>query len=779
MNAAPRKPKFAFLDESETNLDELIADPYPVNNNFPLLPPRFEPLTDRPVLSDGTPPTALGEAVMDWWGVTHERPPSECPPGLVRAVEAVSGGLPGNIGRIRSSFGPGGPRWRRNHAGQYAAAVELDAWIPMIGMATVQPRGNTSYAAKLRGMTSGNPLPIIHEIGEGLTVRGQSADHFRLIRKAQRRALKPDGYTGTRRDFVDSLALEGIKEEIRAVSFHLIANGGAQSGWHIETTDGWTRVAVAQAVMSQLLGGLPTDLSRLHWENGDDTYTVRDWTADDVSLAYDRMRFDEAGFDVWPTERAPRVIDAWANNASPAAKAVIRLMSCRLTLTIHAQPARGHTTQNVIYADMARFHVKEHQPAPWTAGDADAFTGRMIVSDLLAEKYLTEDERDVMLGATVVPWRDDPDRHPYRNRLVAAVDTMVKAVVEDPDDRGRYPTVRDTLKAAQVVNSPTKAATAAAALVVSIADVADLGEAGGFAAMLRRSFANKALRRLKQHEGDWTSHVTKDLNRIAEAAAAEVDQVLGTASHRDFMGANMRALAILGMVAHGMNPALMQYRKVIGTDEEGEPITQRWPSSMTASGRGNRTNVKGGGAEAYAIVFNMVRSPRGQAQLVEIIRAVTDHDEPVIPRDPENSELELLEDELRILWANTPGRDGQPRRADEDRDPSFSQDDDDDRLTPDGRRGLWEEDQWDEVVGALRADLRGLASWVSNLRLVPAGPDLLNLSEDEWDPEDEDLPRMLQTVGIDESDGAGMDDDLHQLRTFFTEGVLARLRGNR
>lgn len=770
MAATPRKPKYRFLDR--TALEDIPAEPVPLEGVFQLTKPRFEPLSGHhvPTLDDGERPTAVGLAAMEWWGNVNESDWRTCPTDFVRSIEAVSA-TNDNVVRIRQATKRPTPVWERNHAGLFSA-VTIDVLVPSVGPATVQPRENTAYGRLLRNTYEQS---LIHEIGDDLDVIGESADHFNNIRAVQLEVIEPAAYRGDRRDFIDSLALEGIREPLRGFTYLLSTTNG-QSGHFVETNDGYTRVAIAQQLISILLDGLPTDLSRLSWENGDGTMTVRGWTAEKILELHEAVNFIDAPFDVWPGSETTAGISRWIADASLHAEAVMRLMTARMTIGIKVRPHTRHSTFDVVYADMARFHVKGHQPAPWNRNDDEAFKARTIVSNLARDGFVDNQERDVFLGSVEVPWEDDPTRVPYRNRLVATTDTMVRFVVEDPRDRDRYPAVRRTLKAMQVPNSPTQAAAAAASLAAQVAGLLNSGEVGGFTAMIRRSFANAQVRYLAGHDGDWTAQITDDVDLIIARARNELVSVLGSNRHANYLGPNMRALAVLAMAGHGMNPRLTEYRKSDDPNSEGSVRTVRWPSSMTASGRGRRAGA--GGADAHTVVFNMARSPEGIDQLETIVRAVTDHTEPVLPLDP-ISGAALLEDVLRATWSKPPDQHGTRYNAD-----GGASTRDGGQFTVDSEAvetlaefpALSEDGEWHKQVTVFRDELRGMASKAELLSGVPAGPDHLGVDPDDWDPDDDSLPRMLDVVGVDDDTANSSNDDVDAIRKFFVDGAIAWLR---
>lgn len=754
---ASGRPYFRFLDPSN---ESLISEAVPIEGgNFIVGLPTFEPL-DEPDLDDGTPPTEVGLAVMEWWAACNHRSPRECPTGLVRAIEAVSATVD-NAEQIRRTFLTGSPNWRRNHAGRFAVA-QIQVLVPMIGRATVQPRGNATYGRILRDDYED---ALIHEVGEGLVLRGRNATHFDNIRAAQYVALRPGDYDDDdRRAFIDSLALEGIREELRGFAFHL-QTGTGDTGYHVETDDGFTRVAVAQGTIGRLLGGLPSDFSRDHWGRGDGTLRLGDWTPDAIMRAHAELRFGAAPFVVWPASSAPSDVRRWLATAPPEAHAVLRMMTARMDIGIAVEPYDGYSTHTVVFADMARFHIRGHQPAPWSPADDEAFRARTIFSDLVRHGYVDEDERAVFFGERAVPWLDDPLVTPYRNRVVAIVDAMVQGVVDDPDVAGRYATVRSALKAMRVANSPKQAASAAAALAVIVSGLERDGERGALAALLKRSFGNPLLRRPGEHGGNWTAVVEEELEKLVDAARAELEAVLGTDAHAGHLGPHQRALAILAMTAHAANPALIHFRR------DTETGSVRWPSSLTLTGRGERAGA--GAVEAHVIALHMAQSQRGIDQLEAIVRASIDHEEPLVPRDPVTG-TELLEDELRLMWTQAPTLDGEPRPIVVATDLTSRNDVSEEE--PEPRPSLSSVAPWERAVNDFAAEVRALAVKADAMSNVPAGPDVLGTDPDEWDPDDETVARMLDAVGVRPDSGCDADDLLDRVRRFFRAGVLAYYR---
>ncbi|KOG31582.1 hypothetical protein [Streptomyces resistomycificus] len=774
-----RKSSFQFLNPGHQNL---ISDAVPLDGVFPLLPPVFEPLSGEPALSDGEPPTALGRAVMEWYGRVHGRAPEETPAGLVRAIEAVSIGRD-NADAVRRA------QWRRNHAGLLSVA-QLQVCVPMVRPATVQPR---MAASAQRIMREKYQRSLIHEVGTGLRVQARSAQHLIDITEAQKTVRIPHAYAGeAEKEFADSLALEGIREEVRGFAYDMFVSDD-ERGHLVETDDGWTRVSVAQSFMGQLMG-LNAELSTLHWENGDGSLTVRPHTPDTIEAAFRELRFEDASFAVWPAGRTGNAVQTWLDGASPEAEATVRMMTARMDIGIAVRPYRSNSDHDVVYADMARFHVKGQNPTLWGKADDEAFKARTVVNDLVRRDYLTEEQRDVFFGDTEVPWADDPARAPYRSRVVATTHVMVSTVVDDPALATRYGVVRETLKRLRVPNSPLQAATTTASLAGLVAGLEGDGEMGQFTAVIARSFRKPELRDIGQHEGNWTELIERDVEVIAAGARRELDAA--SSAQRAPLGAHQRALAVLALVAHAANPALREYRMTVGTNTDGSPRTVRYPSSMTLTGRGGRGGVMK--VEADVVVLNAARSREGIDQLEAIVAAAS-VEEPVVPLDPAGGE-EMLEEWLRQRWANTSGTDGRPERAADgftgpsallpgprtdgaDRGPALTTGvavplwpDTPVEEEPDTANPLSDPGEWSKAIIALVDDVDTLAAHASVLAQIPVDAVRAGVEEEEYDPEDPDLPRMIDEFGIDPEVEGSTDESIENLRRFLRQGVMAYLK---
>ncbi|MGW4441045.1 hypothetical protein ACWELO_35940 [Streptomyces sp. NPDC004596] len=747
----------------------MIADAVGVDGVFPMVPPKFEPLVGEQNLADGAPPTELGKAVMDWYGMAHGCHPSATPASVVRAIEAISA-TKHNVNAVRRA------RWRRNHAGQLSVA-QLDVLVPMVRPATVQPR----MAASAQRIMRKYGESLIHEVGANLRIQAESANHLRHITDAQKQVRKPGAYISpAEKEFADSLALEGIREELRGFVYDLHVSDD-EHGHLVETDDGWTRVTVAQSFMGQLMM-TNADISTLHWENTDGTHTVRPHTPESISAAHSALLFEEAPFDVWPHTQTRVGIEAWVAGASREALANIRMMTARMDIGIAIRPYRGNTHHDVVYADMARFHVKGQNPTLWGKADDEAFKARTVVNDLVRHNFITREERDIFFGDVVVPWADDSQRVPYRNRVVATTKVMTSTVVDDPTTAGRYPTVRQTLKRLRVSNSPLQAATTTASLAGLVAGLDGDGEMGQFTAAISRSFRKAELRDIRQQSGNWTRLIDLDTSRIADGARKELLNFISASNTRE-LGEHQRALAILALIAHAANPALRNYRTAFGTNEDGEPRTRRLPSSLTISGRGGRGGVTA--VEADVICFNAVRSPQGIDQLEAIIEAATTAT-PVVPRDPETGE-EMLEEWLRHRWYKAPDSNGKP--VDRTAVPKsyaggtsqleidlHEEADQPDSPRSENLESLSNSEEWGEEMVALVNGIDHLAQRVSVLSRIRANAQLANVDEDDFDPEDESIPLMIDKVGIDLEVENGSDKSLDTVRDFLKRGVVAYLK---
>lgn len=752
-----RTSKYRFLTEDHPDVS---AHEVPVDGVFHLVPPDFAPLDNEPALSDGEPPTMIGQALIKRWAEITGNDPDDCPAGLVRAVEAVAIPNQDNVTALQRA------RWRRNSSG-LALVAQIECFVPMVHPATVNPR---MAARAQRYMVENFGRSLVHEIRNGMRIELIDAEHVVQINDAQRDVRDPHDYTGEAvKTFADSLALEGIREELRGFVFKHVTSSG-EVGYLAETDDGWTRVSVAQAYIGNLTG-VPADLSLLHWENGDGTHTVRDWTPDAIRHAWRELRFEHADFQVWPDTITSRGIARWIANASRHALSTMRMMTARFDAGLAVQPYAGCRDHDVVYADMARFHVKGQNPELWSPADDEAFRARMVFSSLAEHNYITEEQKRVFFGEEDVAWRDDPDRAPFRNRVVAATAAMVAGVVDDPNDSARYREVLSVLERARAPKSPLQSATVAAALAAVVAGLEGSGDIGQFTAALKRSFRKGELRKVDRHRGNWVEQYQRDIDAIVEDAHDEFATVKGTPKHLD-LGPNQLALAVLAFVAHAANPALRNY-----TLDDGK----KWPSSMTLTGRGGRPSLDSlivPKTEADVIVRHMAASHVGIAELAAIVKASVEHDDPVVPIDPEGTE-DMLEEWLRLRWTYKPDSDGTPRKkCNEDGpgppDPDGTEDPDEDDFPtefPDAA-------SWDNAVRESLDRLQLLSSRAAQLEEVPAPPgvSLLVDEPDEWDPEDERLERIIDLHGIDPNDEAAANEQIEVLRNFLRRGVLGYYR---
>lgn len=753
-----RLKKMRFL---EANHAEVSAHEVPVEGVFHLTPPRYETLENEPALADGEAPSMIGKAVIEAWAKRTDKAPSECPVGLVRAVEAVAIQSQDNVTAIQRA------RWRRNSSG-LALVAQIDCWVPMVRPATVNPR----MAARAQThILSEHSRPLVHEVRDGLKIPLIDAVHAEQIFEAQKSVRDPYDYTGEKvKSFADSLNLEGIREELRGFVFEHTTSGG-DAGHTVETDDGWTRVAVAHAFMSQLMG-LPANLSTLQWENGNGTKTVRDWTPDAIRHAYEQMQFEHADFQVWPEDVTTKGVSRWVANASRKALSNMRLMTARMDIGLAVQPYAGCRDHDVVYADMSRFHVEGQNPATWSPADDQAFRAHMVFSDLAHHNHITEPEKRVFFGEAEVPWRDAPDNTPFRNRVVATTAAMVSAVVNEPGSN-RYSAVLSVLERARAAKSPLQAATVGAALAAVTAGLRGSGDIGQFTATLTQAFRKKEMRDGKAHSrGNWASVYDSDLDIIVAKAHEEFDAVKGGKNHLE-LGPHQLALSALALVAHASNPALRDYTTTV------DGRTRPWPSSMTRTSRGGRNSLDGREVpkvESDVVMRHAAASTVGIEELAAIVKASVDHDDPIVPKDPQGTD-DMLEEWLRLRWAAKPDQDGSPREQGES-DEGEGLDGPDDR-PEDEHEGFGEfadASAWENAVKDMLDKLTLLAGNAQHLEAVPAPADVLGIDPDDWDPEDETLDRIIDRWGIDPNDESDADEQIETLRNFVRRGVLGFYR---
>lgn len=773
-----RPNKYRFLTESHPDVS---SSEVPVDGVFQVIPPIFEPLADEPPLADGEPPTKVGKAVMASYARAFGfGDPYETPTGVVRAIEMIAVPSDANVLALNSAG------WRRNAAGLAFTAV-ITVFTPLVRPATVNPRFASAAQRVLRVSFGGNSL--VHRISDGLTIKARDTAQLLDITAAQqdRSVLDPADYTGTdRKDFVDDLAMQGIREPIRGFVFRYLTDDGEGHG--AETNDGYTRIATAQAIVSNLCG-VDANLSTLHWENGDGTFTVRDASPDDIRRAWAEMLFDGGTFEVWPTPsnqqiRDEQVLDgepvetpaytsagirSWLTGASRAQHAVLRLLTCQMEIGLGAHPHSAYSDHDVVYADMSRFHQKRQKPSEWKSTEHTAFIGRVIFTELADHGYLTDAEVAVTLGETIVPCKDDPSRTPYRNRVVALAATMIAGVIDDPAESARYRTVLDTLARNGLPRSPLQAATLAANLAGGVGDLEGNGGLGQFTAAVARSFKKPNICKIGTHAGNWADQIGRDLDSILTDAQAEFESVKDTAEATTALGPNQRALALLAFLAHASNNALYDY-----TDTDGN----RLPSTMTITGRGGRDGVRK--VDADVIMFHAARSTIGIEELAVVVRATIDHNTPVVPVDPAGGE-DMTESWLRLRWQKTPNSDGTPNvtagptGAGGDGAADGGETGEDDVIDTDV---IFDEEIWHGEITQTLDELEFVFGRLETLADVPASAELLAVDDESWDADDENLPRLIDCWGINRGEVNAAQVKLEEIRALLMRGMNGAFERN-
>ncbi len=749
MSPTTATPRYRFLRPDDP---EVIAHVVPVDGVFPVLPPNFQPVENEDPLDDGVPPTRVGVAVREAWSKATGRSAQECPTGVIRAIELIAVPTDANVKSVREV------KKVRNASGNFFA-IDLDVYVPLVRAATINPR--MAQAAQ-RYMRSEYDRTIVHEISDGLAIELIDAKHPHQISEAQRKGRNPSDYrTLEQKTFADSLALEGVREPLRGFVFHLEAarNGGAHI---VETNDGWTRVNVAKAILDSLVG-LPADLSTLHLEAGAGAYRLRDVTAEDISTAWQHLRFAGSREPVWPGERGEADsahISAWLGIASQSQLAVLRLMTAPMTIGLCVEPYEGYRDHDVVYADMARFHQREQKPVEWSSPDATVFRARNVVSALLRHRLISDDEAAVFLGDTDVPFQDDPEGVPFRNKLVAAVSTMICGVVDDPDCSNRYRTSLDTIKRFGAPKSALQAATTAAALAGTVAGLEGSAQVGQFTAAIARSFRKESISKIGRHKGNWTHVIDRGLEAIHQDAETEYQLVQGTEDARAAeLGPNQRALAILALVAHAANPALIDYV---------DPATsQPQPSSLTINGRGGKGDVSTNDPETF--VFNAARSLSGISELVEIVRSFIEDENPRVPISPVE-QSDMTEIWFRKRWAHKPTVDGEPVYRGRSEDESGADDNERDKVETAALAA--DPSSWTDAVVRRIDELSLIASEMHELAEVKASFDLARVDEADWDAEDESLPTMISLHGLEPSHVSLIKKDIDELGKFADDGLL-------
>lgn len=656
----------------------------------------FSPQEDQEPLGDGCPPTKLGSRLRTAIAAANGIDEEDIDDGLIRSLEVLSADHAANIQALAR------PYQLRNQAG-HMKAVRFLAHTPLIGGAVLNGRMLSRTGQKLprgvRVLTSGTEHPTLPfpqlDVDDG--------EQMHAISLAQRVVEQLRDYGPADRDFIDSIATQGVLTPPVIAPFHVVDSAG-NSGWITQTDDGWRRCTASKEVLSEILG-VNADLTYRHWEDEDGQLTIRDYDETAVRQTLSRLRFrnsDKADL-LFPGSRTKRGVERWVNDVAKKNPEVrvfhrLRVVEVELVLSFHPRPDR--TCFDVFYIDMASRHVPGLAAKDWNKDAVEGVVAVRAIDALIAADQVLPEQRSVWLGETTVGHADIEGQMPFRNRVAAGAELMAVLTTDgDGHDEGekrkgtgRRKVVREILKEHGLRNHPDKAATVAAAQAAVVFGLSGSAEIGQVSAAIASIFKHASLWRDHDHnEGSWASCLSLSSADLYDNAVIELgeDHDLGD-PHLGALGPNQRAMMAMTGIAHATNPAMLGVH------------------ALTRTGRGGRNKVSK--ADPISLLQRMVVDEEGLERCLEIIEAAT-CPEPRVPVDPV-TDAEMTEEWLRAEYLSQTDDEFEPEDDPDDLDPETS----------------WWTDL--DTVLELSENLWGRVQELEK-RLVPAG--LLGLTDDQYD----------------------------------------------
>jgi hypothetical protein len=709
------RTRFRFLHPDADQIAEEVA-----LDEFPVLLPEFTPVEDEPPLEDGEAPTKLGARFRRIWADLNDVDERQVEHGLIRDVEALSADHDTNIRGLAR------PYRIRNHAGEQWV-VRLKAHTPLVAAALINGRMLSRVGRQLPDDT-----PVLttasgtHPLVPAIEIL--DADHAYRISQAQQKVEMLRDYHRDDQDFIDSLALEGVITAPVVAPFQVSDTHG-NSGFLMQTDDGWRRLTASRGTISELLG-VNADLTYRHWENDDGTMTVRSHTAESVRRSLGWLRFvdsDKAKL-LYPASR--RSVETWMSDVAsknPEVRAFQRLRTVDIELVVAIRPRPGKSTFDVFYLDMAGRHVPGLSAKDWDKASVEGVVAVRAIDTLRDEGFIEDAQRAVWLGERSVATEDAPsDDGPFRNRLVAGTELMA-TLTTDGGYEARRQVTRTALVEHGLPNHPDRAAAVAAAQAAVVFHVDGTAEVGQVTSTLMSLFKHPSLWKDDLHAGEhwWVDLIADDPHELHDQAVEELGQRFESKDkNAGSLGPHQRAIVALAGVAHVTNPVLI--------DDN---------NSMTRTGRGGRGDVSR--TDPIVALNKMAASVDGLARCLAIINAAI-LAAPVAPVDP------ITGDEMTETWLR------REYLGEEQDDAEEAGEDPLDPLS-----------QWWADVDGVRRRSESLRDDVAEMqeRRVPA--ELLD--DEEYD--EEAAPHMFRRYGVQSETGEKIVEALDPVTKFAHRGA--------
>jgi hypothetical protein len=613
-----------------------------------LLPEPFVPERGRPIEADGVALSKFGGQFRVVFSGLNGVHAEQVPLGLVRLAEALNADTDTNLAGLAHPV----PKYT-----EYGVlwTVPLIVNTPLLLAWLINGRALRRLAARLKGAIKVVTTTSDHPHFSLPAMQIEDADQVLELVDVQRELLRFQRHTPENRDFVETIASQGVLNPPEIVFCELSAADGG-SAWTAQAMEGARRTFAAQLILSLLMGrGDASSLATQHWLSGGGE--VRDLRPDDLRVLDEALQFahtDAAGY--FPGRDARVWLDNVAIN-QPAAVAWQLLRTMRINLVIAVDPTERsqqrypHPVSAVVQEFIRSQHVPGKSKRQWDLADVAGQAAIAIIDRFDQETRVAHGSRSVWLGETDTTW-DAPyegrststNRLVEATRLIAALTTEGAVTIEGGKDGLRY--VNDTLRDNAMPVSPKERARVAASQAVVVLDQSESGRENALAATLESTFRHPMFWRTSEHpQGNWTALIGEPLDMLAAQASAESEAMRLTRTV-DAFGPAQRALGALGAVALAANPEML----VNGT-------------ALSRTGRG------GGGHEATVsaadpprLLAAMLREQRGIEQLVDAILALVAVRQPILPVDRHTGEP-LIDLGLRKEWL------GDHRQPDDDKNP--------------------------------------------------------------------------------------------------------------
>ena len=691
-----------------------------------LLPEPFVPERGRDAEADGAALSKFGAQFRVVFARLNRVAPEQVPLGLVRLAEALNADTDTNLAGLAHPV----PKYT-----EYGVlwTVPLIVNTPLLLAWLINGRALRRLAARLKGAIKVVTTTTDHPQFSLPSMQIEDADQVLELVDVQRELLSFQRITSENRDFVGTIATQGVLTPPEIVFCELRATGGG-SAWTAQAMEGARRTFAALLILSLFMGrGDAATLATQHWFSG--AGDMRDLTPQDLHVLDETLLFADTDAAGYFPGRDPRV---WLDNVAkhqPAAVAWQLLRTMRVNMVIAVDPTERSRQRypQPVSAVVQEFIRSQHVPGKskrqWDVADVAGQAAIAIIDRFDQEDRIAHGSRSVWLGETDTRWdalyegaSTSTNRLVEATRLIAALTTEGAITIATGQDGLRY--VNDTLRDNAMPVSPKERARVAASQAVVILDQSDSGRENALAATLESTFRDPMFWKTSEHSGgNWTALLGEPLETLATQASAE-SEAMRLARTDESFGPAQRALGALGAVALAANPEMLA---------KGDAL------SRTGRGGGGR-KAKVSAADPPRLLAEMLRDQHGIDQLVDAILALVAVRQPIAPVDRHTGE-KLTDLELRKVWLG------------------------------DGRRPGDHEDPQQSYLDMLHEILkRQRLSWDEAERLRTATTETIFEPDLPEDQRSEDAEVLFETIGVPADLAEEARTLLRSLEEFFVDG---------